>query len=246
MAPEVLESGLHDFKVDAWSFGIMLFVLLSGRFPFGGNEHTAKVEQGRIDAEVRGLPVSEDARSFLFGLLRLQAYGRDGRHSLERMRGHSWLAIEATPGRGLPSRPLESKRRRVDVIESKASPSKGVREPVEVLASREEPADMVGGFEPYPRCKLADSKMLASGHDGEAFENLARCVKIAQENKYGAFVILDNLLYFEREEQGTHDEFKKRLVEDGDAITYLKMSCAELTTTVTSASSALQGAYGRR
>ena len=34
MAPEVLKKKIHDYKVDLWSLGILLFVMLFGRFPF--------------------------------------------------------------------------------------------------------------------------------------------------------------------------------------------------------------------
>jgi calcium-dependent protein kinase len=49
IAPEVL-SGNYDEKCDVWSIGVILFILLSGQPPFGGNndeEIMKKVEKGK-------------------------------------------------------------------------------------------------------------------------------------------------------------------------------------------------------
>lgn len=34
MAPEVLESKIHDYKADLWSLGVILFIMLFKYFPF--------------------------------------------------------------------------------------------------------------------------------------------------------------------------------------------------------------------
>lgn len=36
IAPEVIEGGQYDFKVDCWSLGVILYILLSGSAPFYG------------------------------------------------------------------------------------------------------------------------------------------------------------------------------------------------------------------
>ena len=38
MAPELVRRQPYDQKVDIWSLGILTYILLSGRFPFGGNK----------------------------------------------------------------------------------------------------------------------------------------------------------------------------------------------------------------
>lgn len=50
IAPEVL-SGNYDEKCDVWSIGVILFILLSGSPPFGGQndeEIMKKVEKGKF------------------------------------------------------------------------------------------------------------------------------------------------------------------------------------------------------
>jgi len=34
MAPEILDSNTHSFPCDLWSLGIIMFVMLSGNYPF--------------------------------------------------------------------------------------------------------------------------------------------------------------------------------------------------------------------
>lgn len=105
IAPEVLIRGEHDFKADLWSLGILMFVLISGRFPFNGNEEAAKVGQDKIDIEVLSLKVSEQARSVLCGLLQLQA---PERLSIVELCSHEWFRDHGEAA-------ASSKRRRVGV-----------------------------------------------------------------------------------------------------------------------------------
>lgn len=93
MAPEVLASGgsaagagAYDFRADLWSLGVLLHVLLDGRFPCDG---MPKVAQARIDSAIARLDgVSAQARSVLSGLLRLKPEDRLGGDDLRR---HPWL-----------------------------------------------------------------------------------------------------------------------------------------------------------
>jgi len=103
VAPEVLASGTHDFKADLWSLGVLLFVLLSNRFPFNGNSQAAKETQDSISAELLKVAVSDAARSVLSKLLRLQA---EERISLEDLANHEWLTSVGSP-------PPKAKRRKL-------------------------------------------------------------------------------------------------------------------------------------
>lgn len=39
-APEVIQNKHYDFRADSWSFGIIIFLMLTGRFPFDNYEYT--------------------------------------------------------------------------------------------------------------------------------------------------------------------------------------------------------------
>eukprot|EP00929_Paragymnodinium_shiwhaense_P003114 TRINITY_DN10350_c2_g1_i1.p1 TRINITY_DN10350_c2_g1~~TRINITY_DN10350_c2_g1_i1.p1 ORF type:complete len:511 (-),score=114.93 TRINITY_DN10350_c2_g1_i1:201-1733(-) len=88
MAPEVLAGLTYDFRADLWSLGILLFVLLVGKFPFDIKE---KVSQTGVDAAVNALGkegVSAACREVLLGLLRQRP---GDRMTIRDVRGHRWL-----------------------------------------------------------------------------------------------------------------------------------------------------------
>jgi len=43
VAPEVLNDKIYDFKVDAFSCGVMMFILLTGSSPFRGKSYNTIV-----------------------------------------------------------------------------------------------------------------------------------------------------------------------------------------------------------
>jgi len=68
IAPEVLSNGVHDFRADLWSLGILFYVLLAGRFPADG---LPDVQQSVLDQAIEQLDVSKDAKAVLSGLLQV-------------------------------------------------------------------------------------------------------------------------------------------------------------------------------
>lgn len=95
MAPEVIQQSYNE-ACDAWSAGIMMYQLLTGRFPFWDNVKDCTLQQvwkailtDRIDfgaAELK--PISEPAKQLLRGLLE-----RDPRKRMKPSQAltHSWI-----------------------------------------------------------------------------------------------------------------------------------------------------------
>merc|ERR550534_1712475 len=100
-APEVLAGGSYDFSSDLWCLGVVLFILLAGRFPF----NDIPEQQGQLDELVDGLNASEVARSTVTSLLQLDPLQRFG---LEALCSHEWLQDEI--GADRPERPLKRQR----------------------------------------------------------------------------------------------------------------------------------------
>lgn len=101
MAPEVIEQH-YDEKADIWSAGIMMYQLLTGKFPFWDNVRECSLQQvwkailqDEVNFEARELrQVSPAARDLLKGLL-----SRDPkvRYTASDALRHRWLRSEDAP-----------------------------------------------------------------------------------------------------------------------------------------------------
>mmetsp|Transcript_85547 Transcript_85547/g.149122 ORF Transcript_85547/g.149122 Transcript_85547/m.149122 type:complete len:492 (-) Transcript_85547:15-1490(-) len=94
IAPEVLQKGVHDFRADLWSLGILMHVLVAGRYP---DDAPTKLAQSELEAIVRTLPISEGMQAILIGLLQLQPSMRT---SIESLQHSPWLAASVCPDNG--------------------------------------------------------------------------------------------------------------------------------------------------
>ena len=96
IAPEVLKNSYTE-KCDVWSCGVILFILLSGKMPFGGSEveATAMLEKGIYSLDS---PEWEDVSSFAKNLVRrmLQVDPRR-RISAEEAYLDPWVQQAASP-----------------------------------------------------------------------------------------------------------------------------------------------------
>ncbi|OSX78262.1 hypothetical protein BU14_0113s0007 [Porphyra umbilicalis] len=104
LAPEALSPAGYGPAVDLWAVGVVLYVLLSGHFPFFGD--TAGEFAARLDAGLRfpaadWAAVSEGARSLIAALLRADPAERlTARQALR----HPWLSPRR-PGGGAATTP---------------------------------------------------------------------------------------------------------------------------------------------
>lgn len=108
VAPEVLSTRPYDHRADLWSLGVVLFVMLANRFPFGQDKRAAAENQTNIDAAIGSLHRSEDCKAVLFGLLRLSS---EGRTSLALLSTYPWMVQDCG----------SSKRQRIICVDSESS-----------------------------------------------------------------------------------------------------------------------------
>lgn len=98
LPPEMLTDEPHDFSVDLWALGVLLFEIILGRAPFEGGSHRDQV--GRILAVRYELPphFPEGAADIV---RRLLVFARDQRMPLAEVLGHPWILERralASPG----------------------------------------------------------------------------------------------------------------------------------------------------
>ncbi|KAH0483722.1 MAG: hypothetical protein KVP17_001455 [Porospora cf. gigantea B] len=100
IAPEVLRKK-YDEKCDVWSCGVILYILLCGYPPFGGQtdqEILRRVEKGKFQFEPpEWTKVSEDAKDLIRNML---AYDPIKRHSAEQCLQHRWIVKMAEKKEG--------------------------------------------------------------------------------------------------------------------------------------------------
>lgn len=91
IAPEVLE-GSYDQKCDIWSSGVLLYILLSGKPPFGGANDAVilqKVQKGDYTFNRPGWEmISQEAKDLISLML---TYKPEARISAEEALHHPWL-----------------------------------------------------------------------------------------------------------------------------------------------------------
>jgi serine/threonine protein kinase len=94
LAPEVLRGKYDAFKADMWSMGCILYVMCTGRFPFGADTGPM-LERRLLDGNIDPVPdrVPADARELITGLLQKNL---DKRMTLPQVAAHPFLTNAAT------------------------------------------------------------------------------------------------------------------------------------------------------
>lgn len=88
MAPEMIQNQVHNFKIDIWSLGILLYELIHGHPPFQGKTANEKF-QSILDKDLKfkdGL--SNEIKDLLSGLLRSNPNERPG---FDAIFSHPWI-----------------------------------------------------------------------------------------------------------------------------------------------------------
>lgn len=92
IAPEVITLSEYDEKVDMWSVGVITYILLTGRMPFGrGSENNIvimfnEIRSGRYNWSKSN--ASDGAKFFVSTLLEVDA---NKRHSAKKALNNKWL-----------------------------------------------------------------------------------------------------------------------------------------------------------
>ncbi|XP_049872430.1 ribosomal protein S6 kinase 2 beta isoform X2 [Pectinophora gossypiella] len=94
MAPEVVNRKGHSFAADWWSFGVLMFEMLTGNLPFHGptrHETMTQILKAKL-----GMPsnLSEEAQSLLRALFKRNPQNRlgAGHHDIEDIKSHEFFA----------------------------------------------------------------------------------------------------------------------------------------------------------
>nr|XP_043904448.1 cGMP-dependent protein kinase 2 [Solea senegalensis] len=93
MAPEIIKNQGHDFAVDFWSLGILIFELLVGSPPFSSSE-PQKIYAKILDGDIKYPPyLSEAAKSIINKLSRPRPGQRLGntKNGIKDIRHHRWF-----------------------------------------------------------------------------------------------------------------------------------------------------------
>ncbi|CAK69350.1 unnamed protein product (macronuclear) [Paramecium tetraurelia] len=90
VAPEILRDEFYDFKVDVFSVGVIMYIIICGEEPFAGdyNETITKNYQGQVD--VSKLKVSEQGLLFLKSLFEV----KELRPTVKEAMNHQWFKQE--------------------------------------------------------------------------------------------------------------------------------------------------------
>ncbi|XP_076842935.1 protein kinase C delta type-like [Brachyhypopomus gauderio] len=98
IAPEILLEEPYSFSVDWWSFGVLVYVMLTGQPPFIGDDEEEILESVRSDTPLFPLSITWNARKMLIRLFERDPSRRLG--VVGNIRGHSffetidWPALE--------------------------------------------------------------------------------------------------------------------------------------------------------
>ncbi|XP_011555624.3 ribosomal protein S6 kinase 2 beta isoform X1 [Plutella xylostella] len=92
MAPEVVNRKGHTFAADWWSFGVLMFEMLTGNLPFHGATRHDTMTQILKAKLAMPSNLSEEAQSLLRALFKRTPQNRLGANSIEDIKKHEFFA----------------------------------------------------------------------------------------------------------------------------------------------------------
>jgi serine/threonine protein kinase len=108
LAPEVIGKEGYAFPVDLWACGVVLYIMLCGRFPFWGKtdiEYMKSLNQGPCMVGDGWSEVSDAGKGFLKQLLQLDPKRR---LTADEALAHPWVTGESEPEAGMMQKKLSS------------------------------------------------------------------------------------------------------------------------------------------
>jgi len=90
MAPEIMTDDTYNNKVDLWSIGIILYVMLTGKHPYNAKTHYQLIHQIQKNKIIfpSNICISNDCEDLIYGLLEKDP---NERISWDEFFNHSWL-----------------------------------------------------------------------------------------------------------------------------------------------------------
>jgi serine/threonine protein kinase len=102
MAPEIFSLQPHNERVDVWSLGICLYVMVTGTFPFIANTFEDLEEKVMLDEVPSFCGLSEELMHLIRGMLHKDCQQR---FSLNQVRNHKWFKVDERPASVYPAKP---------------------------------------------------------------------------------------------------------------------------------------------
>lgn len=93
IAPELINSGLYGFPFDIFSLGVVLYIMLTGCFPFPGKNQNEIIEKNKmciVNYNTKRLQcISKEAKDLMGSMIKKNPHDR---LTLEKVLSHSWLS----------------------------------------------------------------------------------------------------------------------------------------------------------
>ena len=97
LAPEMLQDGIYDHRIDIWALGVLMYECLVGTPPFEVPDSVEATHECIKERQVT-FPdepsLSDDAKALITGLLQKEPANRP---TLEEVLAHPWFAAQANP-----------------------------------------------------------------------------------------------------------------------------------------------------